>query len=457
MTGTTTIEAELGRFYAGRRLILIGHPLSAYARQSGVLRRMGAPEPFVVADGTGSGLVPEGIAGHHVVSLGRSGARGRALSRLLTAPPRDLRTTLDAYDRDRTALVVAETPGCPAEFDGRPVTDAGTRWGAAFADHRALDALWSRRGITVLPSAVVAPEPRLLEEAHLAQDLGYGTVARAVGNPLAPEANGPAHRLRAPRDAVAAARRLAAVCRVVRVMPHVPGTPCGIGGFVLPEGPVLLRPHEEIVLEARGALLSAGCSGHWVPGDPARRSLEDTALAVGAELRERHGYRGAFQLSGLLVGDGFLPWELGLRTGAGHALFEGGQPNLSTALLHAALVAGHDLRVSTAAFAALVDAGGSANAVISLDAPAPPEAGATRTLWLARDADGLHTVARGGRSNACLLHTTVGDTGRLLLVAGPEFAAARGQHGARLGQSVAQVCQLAAEHWEMDLPLETAW
>lgn len=58
MNVTSALESDLARFYRGRRVVLLGHPLSAYGRQSAALLRTGAHAPFVVAGGTGPGQPP---------------------------------------------------------------------------------------------------------------------------------------------------------------------------------------------------------------------------------------------------------------------------------------------------------------------------------------------------------------------------------------------------------------
>ncbi|WP_327279294.1 MULTISPECIES: hypothetical protein [unclassified Streptomyces] len=464
MNVTSALESDLARFYRGRRVVLLGHPLSAYGRQSAALLRTGAHAPFVVAGGTGPGQPPDGIAGHHLVPLEPADAELRAeeLSRLAAAPPPALRAVLDGYDPDRTAVAVAETALAPDRIVGRPILDSGARWGEVFADHGAVDSLWARLGATRLPSVVVPADGEALERAHAKLDLGQGTVVFAAPQRPVLRAGGPVHRLHESRDAGPAARRLAPLGSRVRVVPYVRGVPCGIGGFVLPEGPVVLRPHEEIVLEHRGELSSGGCSGFYEPAQAERAELTGLAQAVGHELHRSFGYRGAFQLSGLLVGGSFLPWSLGLRLGAGHALLEGAWPDLSTALLHAALRAEPALRIAPDTVRALSEGGSAGNAIIMFDTPQPPwpqgsPRTASRTLWLTREEAVVRPAGQQDRSNGCLVHTRVADAGKLLLVAGPTFAAAGRSTDRLLGPAVAQSCQLAGSQWGMALELASAW
>lgn len=82
---------------------------------------------------------------------------------------------------------------------------------------------------------------------------------------------------------------------------------------------------------------------------------------------------------------------------------------------------------------------------------------ASRTLWLTREEAVVRPAGQQDRSNGCLVHTRVADAGKLLLVAGPTFAAAGRSTDRLLGPAVAQSCQLAGSQWGMALELASAW
>jgi hypothetical protein len=71
--------------------------------------------------------------------------------------------------------------------------------------------------------------------------------------------------------------------------------------------------------------------------------MRDLARRVGAGLRERVGYRGAFTVDGVLAAEGFLPTELNPRFGAGLATMTRDLPDLPVSLLDRALVEGEPL------------------------------------------------------------------------------------------------------------------
>ena len=74
------------------------------------------------------------------------------------------------------------------------------------------------------------------------------------------------------------------------------------------------------------------CSIHGVVFHPDRR--------VGAGLRERVGYRGAFTVDGVLAAQGFLPTELNPRLGAGLSTMTRDLPGLPVGLLDRVLIEG---------------------------------------------------------------------------------------------------------------------
>jgi hypothetical protein len=65
--------------------------------------------------------------------------------------------------------------------------------------------------------------------------------------------------------------------------------------------------------------------------------MRDLARRVGAGLRERVGYRGAFTVDGVLAAEGFLPTELNPRLGAGLSMMTMDLPGLPVSLLDRAL------------------------------------------------------------------------------------------------------------------------
>jgi hypothetical protein len=109
--------------------------------------------------------------------------------------------------------------------------------------------------------------------------------------------------------------------------------------------------------------------------------MRDLARRVGAGLRQRVGYRGAFTVDGVLAAEGFLPTELNPRLGAGLATMTRDLPDLPVSLLDRALIEGEplalaadDLERQVLAAAERTRAGGAWT--VTERGPSPPENGA---------------------------------------------------------------------------------
>jgi hypothetical protein len=129
-------------------------------------------------------------------------------------------------------------------------------------------------------------------------------------------------------------------------MPFLEGVPCSIHGVVFPDAVAAFRPVELVTLRRPGSnrLRYAGAATFWDPPAADREAMRDLARRVGAGLRERVGYRGAFTVDGVLAAEGFLPTELNPRLGAGLSVMTRDLPELPVALLDRALIEGEPLR-----------------------------------------------------------------------------------------------------------------
>ncbi|MCA9643148.1 MAG: hypothetical protein KC492_20765, partial [Myxococcales bacterium] len=147
----------------------------------------------------------------------------------------------------------------------------------------------------------------------------------------------------------------------VRLTPFIEGVPCSIHGVVFsdPAKPVaVFRPAEMLVLRraaghAEGEFLYASAATVWDPPDALREEMRRAARSVGELLRQRHDYRGAFTIDGVLDRDGFWPTELNPRFGAALMQMEKvlGYPLL---LLNFAVIAGDDRALDPVAIEAEV-------------------------------------------------------------------------------------------------------
>ncbi|WP_030577997.1 hypothetical protein [Streptomyces anulatus] len=431
-------------FYRGRRTILIGRPLPHFTTQVAALLRMGAAAPFVIANE--SGQAPAGIAGHCVVDLDMADphTHARDTARFMADLPASVRIALDAYDPDRTALVLAQSAGAPSRMDGRLVADSGDEWRTKLADLTVLDELWDQLGAPRLPSSTVATETSLPAEAARFHDLGYGTLwqGQQLDGAWVPLAS--ARLVPVNADPVPTAQWFAERASKVRISPIVAGTPCGVAGFVLPHGTVVLRPYEEITLDHEGELHYCGCSTYLDLPDEQHAQVTGLATAVGEELSRRWGFRGPFHISGLLVGTGYFPLDLVLRGGLGHALIESRLKGVSFGLFNAALAAGHDVGLSPLDVQKHLlpwleeDRG----AVIAVPTPLAPQLG-TQTLWLTQHDSGLGQAGTGDQSCGCAVHVTSGRGGKLLIIAGPSFPRTEG----RITAHAVDACAIAVQRW----------
>lgn len=93
----------------------------------------------------------------------------------------------------------------------------------------------------------------------------------------------------------------------------------------------MLRP-------AGGArFVQAGISTWWDPPVADREQMRDAARAVGDLLADRHGYRGAFGIDGVLTADGFRPHELNPRFSDGLNAIGRWLPHVPLSLLDSAV------------------------------------------------------------------------------------------------------------------------
>ena len=350
-----SLTEELRPLFAGRKVVLTGGPLAGLTGVCRRLRELGAERPFLLATGLGTGEVPDPEEAEWCVVEVRAPdvvAEIRAAMRMLRLLPPDVVDALDRWDPERRALVLSPMFNELPEIAGRRVYGPRRPEWRRLEDKVLVDALWDELGVTRAPSEVVTAEPGALRAAAGRLDRGAGT---AWAGDARQGFSGGAFCLRWVRDeedAVEAAAFLGARCDRVRVMPFLEGIPCSIHGVVFPEGVATFRPVEMVSLRRPGGspggsgsnrLHYAGAATFWDPPAADREVMRDLARRVGAGLRERVGYRGAFTVDGVLTAEGFLPTELNPRFGAGLATMTRDLPDLPVSLLDRALVDGDPL------------------------------------------------------------------------------------------------------------------
>ena len=259
--------------------------------------------------------------------------------------------------------------------------------------------LWRDAGLPTAATTVVEPADAPAAAAEL--DRGHGTVWSAACWPAAywvPDATDPAWSAPPyPPTAARAAGNSGAgdtAAGGVRVMPFLPGRPCGVHGIVLRDGVVALRPVEQVTVRtgAGRALRRIGSGTTWDPPAWARAELHGAARRVGAALAST-GLRSSFAVRGVLTADGFRPTGCTIGWDPDLGYLDAALPELPYLLLHHALAAGEPAGVPAAELADLLvgAADDRRNAVVHLTAVSwPPGLGVQR---LARDATGWRAAA----------------------------------------------------------------
>jgi hypothetical protein len=404
---------ELRPLFAGRKVVVTGGPLAALTGVCRRLRDLGAERPFLLATGLGTGEVPDpGEAEWCVVEVRAPDviAEIRAAMRMLRLLPSEVAEALDRWDPERRALVLSPMFNELPEIAGRRVYGPRRPEWRRLEDKVVVDALWDELGVTRAPSEVVAAEPEALRAAASRLDRGAGT---AWAGDARQGFSGGAFCLRWVRDeedAAEAAAFLGARCDRVRVMPFLEGIPCSIHGVVFPDGVAAFRPVEMVTLRRPGSnrLHYAGAATFWDPPDADREVMRDLARRVGAGLRERVGYRGAFTVDGVLAAEGFRPTELNPRFGAGLATMTRDLADLPVSLLDRALIEGEthayaagDLERQVLSVADRTRAGGAWTvtdepADVTRELAVAFEGGACRPAADGRPADGVLSFGPSG-------------------------------------------------------------
>jgi hypothetical protein len=353
MDTTGRYAARLRRFYRGRKLILTGAPLATLRATGRMVRSLGAARPFLLAAGMGTGPLPSEEEGaRYVLRLTAPDivSETRAIMALLADLPPEALAALDRYDPDREALVLSPPVNELHTIAGRRVYAPRRPSWRRLEDKTVVDELWDAHGIRRPPSVIVPATDEALRAAARRMDRGLGTV---WSGDTREGVNGGAiyvRWVRDGRDATEAAAFLSVRCNRARVVPFIEGVPCSIHGLVLPDGVAALRPVEMVTLRPAGSnrLVFAGAATFWDPPEADREVMRRVAAVVGAALRDRVGYLGAFTVDGVLGEDGFLPTELNTRYGAGLMVMADGREDLPLWLLNLALVEGEPLGIGSA-------------------------------------------------------------------------------------------------------------
>lgn len=312
MTGADYYNDLLRAVFDGKKAIIAVDVLVAAGAQAARLRDLGV-EPLLAIAGThGTGTTPDDVP---YVLLAKDGAPTiveniRAFEHALLHLPDEALAAIERADPKREAIVLGSFFTPPVDIAGRRVYGGRPSSWDALEDKVAIEAFFDAAGITRAPSRIIAARdvPRAGTNVVISGDAkeGFNGAAEYV------------RWIRTDDELDEAVAFFGKHCDEVRVMPFLEGIPCSIHGAVIGADVIALRPVEMITLRRPSSrFLYAGCATYWDPPDADRDYMRDVARRVGITLRDRHGYRGAFTVDGVLTEDGFRPTELNPRAGAG--------------------------------------------------------------------------------------------------------------------------------------------
>jgi hypothetical protein len=432
---------------AGRRWIVCSDVLATTTLTLERLRAVGAPRPFVLAGGRGTGKLPDPDLAEIAV-LGTSGSTImeslRAYHRALRSLPESVRARIDAWDPEGRARVLASWLDEDTEIAGRPTWGARPASWVALEDKTTVDHLWDEAGVRRAPFAVVAARPADLVAAARTLDRGAGTVW--VGDNREGW-HGGAEYLRLVGDPASASDEVTFFSRHadrVRVMPFLKGIPCSIHGMVFPDDVIAFRPVEMIVYRSGGPLLRyAGTSSVWDPPEADRAEMRRVAQQVGRHLGDHHGFRGGFTIDGVLGADGFLPTELNPRPGAGMGALVAEIRDLPLIDIHRSLVAGERLDYRPADLERIVVTAADRTRVARALMPVDAEFPETEEFSIAVH-DGTVRPAGDGASHGTLTRGPGHQGGMVFVSLEPQYLEA----GGPAAPILASAFRLADELWD---------
>lgn len=346
--------------FSGRKVICVGEVSASFALTVDQLYRLGASEVLVASFGHGTGPQPKNAT----IAILPSGARPktsmesiRAEHAALSNPSPDLLAVIDAFDDDRTAVLVSHFLNCVPTLDGRPFLSYRRPEWLALEDKSVIDEFWDRIGVRRSVSKTTRVDPYHLQVASIEMANDAGVVWSGDARDGFNGGGEYVRWLRDESDLESATKYFAPRCDLVRVMPFLEGIPCSVHGIVFDNSVAVLRPVEMVVLRRtepheKGPLLYAGCASFYDPPDEVRAEMRELARRVGSALRAEVGFHGAFTVDGVATAAGFLPTELNPRMGAGLSVILGGLSDLPIQLLLDALVGGVALDIDPVEFEA---------------------------------------------------------------------------------------------------------
>ncbi|HEV7720554.1 MAG TPA: ATP-grasp domain-containing protein [Iamia sp.] len=337
------LRGPIDRLVGGRDVVITTHAVRGMQPTVDAVRAHGARRILVLGGTEGTGDWPEGIEAVIVPATVRSMTEEvLALESLVERMGPEHHAALDAWDPDRTALVLGNPLTTGPEVGGRPIAGHRRLASADLEDKATADELLGAAGVATPPHEVVRPAEATPAAVRLEQGPRQGVVISAGGR------NGGADGVRwvGVGSASEMAGKLVGAFEgargpglgLVRVAPFVEGTPCSIGALVTGDGVAVLRPVENITLRRGRRLVYSGLSTVYDPPAAVRDEMEAAARRVGEELRRRVDHRGGFAIDGIVTPDGWLATEVNTRLSGGFATHPTGGAEPDVLFLQIALL-----------------------------------------------------------------------------------------------------------------------
>jgi hypothetical protein len=329
----------------GRDVILAGAVLAGYTPQVASLRRLGVRRVLCIANGTGTGPLPEGDD-VDIVSLDFPADsvvhEFRQWERIMASPPAEVCAALDTFDPRRNALLFITAFQACGSLGGRTGFGARRPEWVALEDKTTCDGLFDRAGVTRPPSEVVAAGHDALAGAAARLDAGEGTVWAGDASRGFNGGSEYVRWLRSPDDVDDAVAFFVERCERVRVASFVEGIPCSVHGFVTADAVAVFRPVELVTLRppAGNRFRYAGAATYFDPAPGDREAMRAATQRVGEELRSAVDFRGMYTVDGILGRDGWVPTELNPRAGAAMGYAGAACPAVPLELLHRLVIEG---------------------------------------------------------------------------------------------------------------------
>lgn len=331
----------------GRRWVAAFDVLGGLDRFAERMARQGADGLFVIAGSRGTGdPPPPGFASWKVLGISADTIMEgiRKFEGALADLPADVVAAVDGFDPDRSARVLRTVVAVDHPVAGRKCYGARPAAWAELEDKLSVDQLWDAAGVARAPATIAAASSDDLGKTAATLDRGMGTVWAGDNRE---GWHGGASYTRWVRDDESAAQAMAFFgdhCDRVRVMPFLDGVPCSVHGMIIGTEVITFRPVELIILRRPDSaeFFYAGAATTWDPPDADREAMRRAAVAVGEHLRDSMGYRGAYNLDGVLTSEGWRPTELNARFSVGLGTLQQ-QFDASLFHLHLNIVEGEDL------------------------------------------------------------------------------------------------------------------